>query len=149
MKPLQVDDSQFPLVYVVARGTPTDQEFDAYLEELAALYRRRERFALVVDASRSGGATAAQRKKQADWIKQNAMMIQALNLGTAFVVPSALARGVMTAILWLQPMPSPHLVCNSPPEGVRWASEQLRQAGIEPPDSAFSSSPPDGLSQDG
>jgi len=136
-----VDDSEFPIVIVRAKGKVTDGEFEQYLRALDKVYSRHQRFALVWDGTKADGGTAAQRRRQAEWMRQQAMLIRTFNVGTAFVIPSALTRGALTAILWLQPMPSPHFICESPPEAIRWARKRLAEGG------AFG--PPTGLTPAG
>jgi hypothetical protein len=42
-------------------------------------------------------------------------------------------RGVLTAILWLQNLPTAHTVVGSIDEAARWAAERLRAAGLDAP----------------
>jgi hypothetical protein len=65
------------------------------------------------------------RRRQADWIRDNAALIKAYSACTAFVIGSPLVRGALTAILWLQPMPSPYTVLATLALAQAWALEQL------------------------
>ena len=51
--------------------------------------------------------------------------------GYAFVIDSAVVRGILTAILWLAPMPAPHVVVSTVEEGERWLREKLGMAEDE------------------
>jgi hypothetical protein len=133
---VDINESGFPLVVVSFSRGVEDDDFARYLQSLERIYRRREKFALVLDATYGAGASARQRKLQADWLEANSMMIRTLNVATAFVVPSAVSRGVLTAILWIQPLPCPYALFETTPEALRWCGEKLSQAGIALPRTA-------------
>ena len=52
-------------------------------------------------------ADARQRKAMAEAFATHSETIKLYNLGVAFVVKSAFMRGLLTAIFWLTPQPSP------------------------------------------
>lgn len=52
-------------------------------------------------------APATQRKYAADFVKRNAALSQSASLGTASVTPSSIVRGILTAIFWISPSPTP------------------------------------------
>lgn len=131
--PVRIDDSRHPLVVVEFNGTATDQEFDAYLEQMTKLVlERRKKNVTIFDATRSGDTSPKQRRKQAEWLKSNAEMLRMYSLGTAFVITSPLVRGMLTAILWITPMPAPHTVVATYGEAERWAIGRLRDKGLMP-----------------
>jgi hypothetical protein len=123
--PITLDRSQFPLVIVRFRGEFAENEFETYLEQLHEVYAQKKRFALILDSIGGAAPTAKQRKLQADWIRERADLIREYNVGTAFVLDSVLLRGSLTAILWLQPLPCPHLVCAEISEAISWATTRL------------------------
>lgn len=130
---VRIDDSRHPLVVVQFVGASTDAEFDAYLEQMHQIVlARKQKNVTIFDATRSTDTNAQQRRKQADWLKAHAGLLRTYSLGSAFVITSPLVRGVLTAILWLQPMPAPHTVVGTYAEGERWAIEKLREAGLSP-----------------
>jgi hypothetical protein len=127
----RIDMSRHPLVVVTFDGLATDAEFDDYLTAMTRqILDRRQRSVTILDARTSGRAPATQRKKQADWLKQHEQMLRQYSLGTAFVITSPLVRGVLTAILWLQQMPTAHTVAATFEEAERWAVGRLQSAGI-------------------
>lgn len=106
-----------PLIVVEFSGFPDDDEFRSYLKRVEALLEARaarpsgfsERNAILYDTSDSTRpVTASQRKMQADHmrlIKQGyASSGGEAQAAVAFVIKNMLVRGVLTAILWLQPM---------------------------------------------
>ncbi len=130
----KLDVSRRPLITVTFDGLATDAEFDAYLDQMTEMVlARKERTVTILDARASGRAPATQRKKQADWLKEHDADLRRYSLGTAFVITSPLVRGVLTAILWVQPMATAHVVVASMDAAERWAAEQLRSAGLSVP----------------
>jgi hypothetical protein len=128
--PIRIDESELPLLLVTFEGAATDAEFEAYLAAMSALLERRMITATVLDARRASGAGAAQRRRQAEWMKEHAALMRQYSAGTAFVIESALVRGVLTAILWLQPMESPHIVVATLSVARVWAKQRLRERGV-------------------
>jgi len=126
MGSIQVNDTNFPLVVVTFEGSVSDQEFERYLARLDTLWGRNVRSAIVLEASRADRSPATQRRMQAEWLKKNDYLLRAHSAGTAFVISSALVRGSLTAILWLQPLPTPYIVVATLAEAERWARRQLQ-----------------------
>lgn len=121
-------------MYVVTfSGEVTDEQFRAYLSALSALMARGGVRALVYDARLAAPAPASQRRMQAEWMKLNDAAVRRSTAGIAFVVPSALVRGALTAIFWLQPLACPHLVTASFEEAFRWARGKLASAPLAGP----------------
>jgi hypothetical protein len=133
--PIAIDDTRRPLIVVTFVGSATDAEFDAYLDAMAtSVLARRERTVTLLDATRSDATPAAQRRRQAEWLKTHDAELRRYSLGTAFVIRSPIVRGVLTAILWIQPMSVPYTVVATRNEGEAWAAEMLSRAGLRLPD---------------
>jgi hypothetical protein len=131
-----IDVSRLPVVVVRFSGLATDAEFDEYLVSMTRLIvERKQKSVTILDARQSGRSPATQRKKQAAWISAHENLLRQYSLGTAFVITSPLVRGVLTAILWLQPLPSDYTVVGTMAEAERWAHERLRSAGLGTADS--------------
>jgi hypothetical protein len=126
MDSIAIDDSGYPLVVVTFEGTVDDATFDGYLKRMDDYVARRQRNAFVFDASGAGRTPAPQRRKQAEWMKINEATLRAFSAGCAFVITSPLVRGALTAILWLQNIPSPYTVVGTRSEAERWARAQLQ-----------------------
>jgi len=133
MGAIQFDDTRFPLVVVTFNGTATDAEFSDYLARMSELVSRKQKNVTVFDARSSGVVPAIQRKRQADWIAANRQGLKEYSCGSAFVISSAVVRGALTAILWLQPIPVSHIVLGSVEEAERWAMQRLVTEGVSPP----------------
>jgi len=110
---IRIDTSGWPVVHVTFVGELEDAAFTRYLEAMDGLLARPGQRALIYDASQTGGIPASLRKRKTDWLAHNRLRIAQCTLGLAFVLPNALVRGALTAILWVVPMPAPHVVVAS------------------------------------
>ena len=70
----------------------------------------------------------AVRRRQAHWIKQNEELLRRYSLGAALVIQSPIVRGMLKAILWIQPMPQPHAVFFNIEAALAWLRERVAQA---------------------
>lgn len=150
---IQIDQNFLPLIVIRYDGPTSDADFEAYLETLRLSMSEPKAGprVLLQDATLAYPITPKQRKRQADWMKEHAAQIARLTLGCAFVIPSSLMRGVLTAIFWIQPLPCPHEISGTIPEALAWCSEKLNERGLSLPpgarglwmrDQAASSHPP-------
>jgi len=135
MSSIRIDQSRWPLVVVTHAGRPTDEEFDAYLvrlkDNLDRAVRERKKTVLIFDATHAVGTDAKQRQRQAAWMKEHAEPSRLHSAGYAFVIPSTMIRGVLTAILWLSPMPAPYVIVSTIAEAEAWCKQKLIEADDE------------------
>jgi hypothetical protein len=88
---------------------PEFREALSYIEQLMRdAVASREKCYQVTDITRVREiAPATQRKYAAEFIKRNASLSVAATLGTGSVTPSSILRGIMTAVYWISPSPTP------------------------------------------
>lgn len=129
---IELDEARWPLVLITFRGVVPDTEFDAYLDGLERILLRGGPAVAVVDTREAGLLPGAQRRKQAEWYRDRAEALRSTNLGTAFVIDSTAIRGVLTAMLWLAPLPQPYHVAATFEDAERWVLEKLRAGGVPP-----------------
>ena len=127
------DDSSHPVVRVTMEGELTDAQFAAYLADLDRNLRRREYTVVVLDALKAESTPARQRRMQAEWMKTNEGLLRRYTLGTVMMLGSPVMRGVLTAILWIQPIPTPYAVVGSLEEAAEKAEEMLAAKGLPMP----------------
>ncbi len=130
---LEYDESRFPLVLVRPRGKATDAEVEALLAAFKRPLNRREKYVEIFDGTHADPGSPTQRRRIADWMRAHTSLISTYSLGTAIVIPSALVRGALTAVFWIQPMPCPYTVVSTMAEAEAWAEEKLRAAGLAVP----------------
>lgn len=131
MAAIEIDESRWPMIVVTFTGNATEAEFDDYLRRMSEFLQRSEPYVTVLDATRSDVTPATQRRKQADWLRAREASLRRHSAGTAFVISSAVVRGVLTAILWMQPLPQQHVIVATRAEATKWAREQLRSRGAD------------------
>jgi len=129
---MKVDEQDYPLVMVQVVGSSTDEEVQTYIERMEALidraYATGRRAVHVMDARKSVTNPANQRRMLGDWMKSRDQQNRETCGGFAFVFESALVRGLLTAVLWMHPLPAPHRVFGSIGEALLWAKEQIESA---------------------
>ena len=124
-----IDDSALPLLRVIFSGALAANEFRGYLsemdEQLASALARKQKVGVLLDARAVTRVDAEVRRLQAAWMKENFENLSFNTVGVAFALNSSLVRGVLTAILWLQTLPSDHQVFASPEEAELWLLDGL------------------------
>lgn len=120
-----VDSSTFPVVMVTFDGALSDEGFAEYLAELRHVLDRGSRYGVVFDATNAAVPSTSQRRMQADYIRSERERLKRMCVGAAFVIPNALVRGSLTAILWLQPLPYEHTVVASVSAAREWVQGRL------------------------
>jgi hypothetical protein len=134
--PIVLTDSHAPVLIATLSGEVTDKEYAAHVVQFEAMSVARGRpYAYVYDATLGRSMPPTTRQIQADWIIEHKPLIQKLCCGVAFVVGSAIQRGVLTAVHWLSPPPYAYAVYARRAEATKWCIEQLRARRIAlPPD---------------
>jgi hypothetical protein len=122
---ITISDQKAPVYVATFEGITTDAQFDDYPSQLSKLAHLPHVKAFVFDARNNGTTPPSQRKRMADWMKQHENQIRERTAGCAFVLPSALQRGVLTAILWLQPMACPHTIVGTLEEALAWSAKAV------------------------
>jgi hypothetical protein len=125
-------DTHWPLLLCIG-----PQHWDeAAVREMTAGYEpyfeRGERYALVSHTPRDSMMGAKERKILTDWTNTPRVRQKSgeLCVASSTVVRSTLARGALTAIMWLYKPASPHFAAATPAEGVDWCLAQLTEASV-------------------
>ncbi|MFP4090505.1 MAG: STAS/SEC14 domain-containing protein [Cyclobacteriaceae bacterium] len=122
------DMSLSPVVIITFTGNePTEENFQAYLDETLHLYDHKEPLSIVFDATQAPLPGLKYQKMQADWLKRHEQLMKNYCRGTAYVIPNALVRGILKAIFALQKQPVPYEIFPRREEGIRWAEDQLEK----------------------
>jgi hypothetical protein len=129
-----VDDRYWPIVVFRFAGELSLAELDDYLAKMELLLDRPGRSGGLVLHEKVRAWDSAMVRRQAAWMKANADRIREKSLGVALVVTSPLLRGLLRAILWIQPMPQAHRVFADIPSALAWLSERLASGGLRMPD---------------
>jgi hypothetical protein len=124
-----IDIAEAPLYVMRFPAHATDAQIREFCEHREAWARTAShRCAWVADLSRLAGVSATQRKMFADHLKRFEAHDVAHNQGSAIVVPSAVLRGIMTAVFWLSPPKFPNQAFASIDAAMLWARQKLAES---------------------
>lgn len=126
MAQIVVDASAWPIARVTLPSEVTDEDVRRYLAELRVLRERREHYGLIIDANASRGFSATQRQMQAEYVASGLTLSKQFLRAFAFVASSAMQRGMLTAIFWLNKPHWPHRTFRTAEEATAWVRDCLR-----------------------
>lgn len=130
---IQINETHWPLVVFTFGGHITAEELENYLKASERMLARNEKYIGLVLTERMAPLELPLMRRQAAWIKQHHASLREQSLGVALVISSPMLRGVLKAILWLQPMPQPHTVCSTAEEALAWIKIRTRTRKLELP----------------
>lgn len=133
--PVFVDD-EFPLVVCISPRRHDERAVRLLAEGYERYFTRGKKYALITATPRDAITMGArERKAIADWAGSPRVRQKSSELcvGSATLVKDNLAKGALTAILWLWKPASPHHVATTPEEAVDWCIAQLQAAGVPMP----------------
>ena len=129
---------EIPLTCLRPSGHPSDEELAESLQRITRLLdderRAGRKIAMIVDMRKAGALSANQRRISSGWMKENLRGWKQVSVGSVFIINSPIVRGVLTALLWLQPLDMPHDVVGTLDEAVRWAIDRLEAERIPVPE---------------
>jgi hypothetical protein len=107
----------------------------SYIEQLMReCVATRERSYQVTDITRIREMPpASQRKYASEFVTRTSHIAKLGSLGTANVTPSSILRGILTAIFWLTPSPTPTIFCATRNEAYLHAMQVLEGGGARLP----------------
>ncbi|MCA9685015.1 MAG: hypothetical protein KC457_22725 [Myxococcales bacterium] len=123
-----------PIRLMIQTEITTDDNLRRYLEQQTRVHQRLlaegRRYVAVVDCSMGTRISPLQRKMYAEWLQENDEALRATLEGAAFIMPSALVRGALTAIFWVARLHAPHTVHRQLDDGLRWALRLAREKDL-------------------
>lgn len=134
--PAEFVDDFLPLALCVNPSTWDDAELDRMFRLYERLFKLGTRYALVTcDRSNGQPVSARARKAIAEWANTPAVREKSAKLcvGSSTIVSNPVARGAMTAVLWLWKPPSPYHLAGSREEAVDWCLSRLEDERIALP----------------
>ena len=122
------DYSELPLIKIEFTGEKaTDENFENYLEETAAIQSKTERYISIIDTSKASYLEAKYRIMQGKYLEENNERIQRQAIAIIFVAPSFLHRTVLKAIFLVKPYPSPVFIVSNKEEAIEKANQLLEE----------------------
>lgn len=125
---IEIDDQHWPLVIFRFHGEVSPAQVEAYLERQEKFLARCEHMVSLVFADQVKMWDVPLLKRQAAWINHHQELLRRYSLGVAFVLRSPIGRGMLKAVLWMQPLPQPHAVCGSVEDALRWLRQRVAAA---------------------
>lgn len=111
-------------------GEMGDDLAGAHIAAVRGLLDRNRRFALIRIPKVNRPPSAAQRRMMVEHLKADAVQLARQCVGAAFVITSPTVRGGLTAILWVAPLPHPHVIVRTVAEAEAWCRERVIDAGL-------------------
>lgn len=103
----------------------TDQNFQRYLDEVRDRYRGAGTIGVLFDASKASLPHYRHIRMQADWLNTYRELMESQCVGTAYVIPNGMVRGVLNMIFALQKQPVPYEVFSNTADARGWLNAKL------------------------
>lgn len=120
------------LLCITYRGTFADDEYERALsgmvESLERMRAEGRGLAMVSVSTPDSSMTSRQRRRTTEWLREHAELLRSACVAQAIVLPGAVQRAVLTAILWVADYPAPLRVFSSDDEAFAWARSRLERA---------------------
>jgi hypothetical protein len=132
---IQVDTRDWPVLVLAFPGKPfADAQLTGALAYVESLLHYEGKSFQITDASLIRQfPPATQRKYAAEWAARNDLLFRQASVGGANVAPSALMRGIFTAVHWFQPPPTPTVFVATREQAMAHAVHALEAAGVPLP----------------
>jgi hypothetical protein len=121
---LSFDDSHPHLCVVTLGNELEDRDIADLYERTLRVFARRRHVVLLVDA-RNSQLTARQRKLMVAHMKEHEDEFHHWVVGSALVIESALARGTLTALMWMSSPPYEQKAFRTLDAARAWALERV------------------------
>lgn len=122
--PFTMDDRRWPLVHI--KSPQSDVNVESFFALIDVCLKKKTMFGAVHDIRGLPPLNALQRKKFSDYISSKPALLKAYIAALGVVVNSGIERGIVTAVLWVSPVPFPVRVFGSMEEAEVWVREHLR-----------------------
>jgi hypothetical protein len=132
---LFIEDA-FPLIVTVNARRFDEIEARSMADGYQRYFTRNQRYAVLSVSPRDAEPVGAKaRKAVAEWVggPDVQQYARALCVGAASVVEGAIARGALTALLWLWTPPMPLRPCATLDEGLDYCFDRLAAEGVSLP----------------
>jgi hypothetical protein len=132
---IRVSTADWPIVLIeFPEKRVADEALHGVLDYVESLLheasRSREKLFVITDLTRMDEITpASQRQYTGAWNKRTFALSRAAGLGGATVTPSAILRGIITAVFWIQPPATPSFAVGTRDEAMLKGVEMLDAAG--------------------
>jgi len=130
---IDIDDRYWPLVLFRFSGDVSLPQLNEYLKRQEQMIERRQMMGSLVLTDNLKLWDTPVLRRQAEWIKTNVEQLRRYSVGAALIIGSPVVRGMLKAVLWIQPMPQPHLVTANVDDALAWLRARFLAANIDMP----------------
>jgi hypothetical protein len=117
---ITVHDQYWPLLVHVLEGATSLTQLEIWLTKLEGYLARKQKTMTLCVARDLKIWEPALLRRSADWMREHRESMRANSLGFAFVLPSPVARGMLKALLFMQPLPQGHHVSSTVADALIW-----------------------------
>lgn len=125
-----VDESQAPIIHVRVVGEPDELNFEQYIREVDAAFRRHERFGLVFNTGELSQLQPRFRGRLSSWMTETERDFQGHLVCAAFVIKSKILRGVLMAVFWVSKPYYRVKLFSKETAAWDWTRRQLKEQGV-------------------
>jgi hypothetical protein len=130
----EIEDNAWPFVISVIPPEPSEAFFERFFAKHRELLARKEPWVHLCDIRKVTKLPDARiRTMLAEESRKLDPLTARYTLGAATVIESALVRGILTAIYWINPPAAPSVVVATPHEGVEFLRTRLIKADVHVP----------------
>lgn len=120
----ELDATNWPILHFKFAGRLDQAEADRYFADGTALVTGGKPYVCVMDGTDMLTPQVEFVRRQAKWMDEHRVNMQQVNLGVAFILPSALIRGLVRAIVHYQDLPVPHVSFPDSASAWQWAERR-------------------------
>jgi hypothetical protein len=131
--PFTFDDSLWPLLGVRLCGEPSPQQFEAYLARATQYLQRGESHVCIFDVSALRLLSSEQRRRQVEWLEENAALMSRTLLGVVYVITSPVICLTMSVIFHFKAPAVPYVIRSNLDAAGAWAAMRLEEVGLRAP----------------
>ncbi len=123
---ISVDTSKWPLLILNHSGSYQEEQTELFLKTFNDfVMNNTERYALVADLSHRTNSSSNERRLMSRSMSKNKKLNIKYRVCTAMVFDSAVMRGALQAITWINKPPYPTKAFKNLEEAIAWAEKQF------------------------
>lgn len=126
----EVDEQHWPLVVVRFTGNMTLEEMERYIARQDGLIARKQPMLNLVIGEQLVLWETRVLRRMTEWTSANLEDQRRYSRAVALVITTPVARGMLKAALWMQPMPQPYQVCATVEGALAWLRGRAVEEGL-------------------
>ena len=125
------DHSNYPIVVVSPEPyEPTQDEFEAHLARMKALYTQHKNIIVIFDGTNLKYLSGKLRIRQGEWLKENRSLAATSLVGAVYMMPGILQKLIVKGIFVVHSPEWEHKVVGSMRDAMTWAKLLMKRKGL-------------------